>query len=123
MPGGRYLFSDAPAGQRDFGENFVQEGVEKIEELAENGLTWHFIGHLQSNKAKLAVATFDWIHSSDSLDLLTRVNRLSAEIGTTIWSPACFSSSQMPRQVSSSMPTTAARGLVWRRKMLRLAAT
>ncbi len=73
----------ASAGQADFGENRVQEGLEKIEALRELGLTWHLIGHLQSNKARRAAAAFAWIHSIDSLDLLRKVDAGAAEAGTS----------------------------------------
>jgi pyridoxal phosphate enzyme (YggS family) len=73
----------AGAGQRDFGENRVQEGLEKIEALANLELEWHLIGHLQSNKARRAVAAFPWIHSVDRLDLLSRLDRAAAESGRT----------------------------------------
>jgi hypothetical protein len=59
-------------GQRAFGENYVQEGVAKIAELADlrsdfhaEGIVWHFIGPLQSNKAKLVAQHFDWVHGVD----------------------------------------------------------
>lgn len=55
----------AAAGQRDFGENYVQEGVAKLRALADPALTWHLIGHLQSNKCAEAAAHFDWVHSLD----------------------------------------------------------
>ena len=71
----------AQAGQRDFGENRVQEGLEKIEALAGLGLTWHLIGHLQSNKARKAAAAFGWIESIDSRDLLARVDGAATEAG------------------------------------------
>ncbi|MGR3275062.1 YggS family pyridoxal phosphate-dependent enzyme [Acaryochloris marina NIES-2412] len=65
------------AGLRDFGESRVQEAIQKQAELQDlSGLTWHLIGHLQSNKAKLAVRHFDWIHSVDSLALAQRLNRI-----------------------------------------------
>jgi pyridoxal phosphate enzyme (YggS family) len=70
----------ADAGQRVFGENRVQEGLEKIEHLADLQLEWHFIGHLQSNKAG-KVHAFQWIESIDSLDLLVRVDRAAADAG------------------------------------------
>ena len=60
-------------GQVDFGENKVQEGLAKREASNELPVRWHLIGHLQSNKAKKAVA-FDAIHSIDSADLLTKVD-------------------------------------------------
>jgi PLP dependent protein len=68
------------AGQRDFGENKVQEALEKIDGTAGMGISWHLIGHLQSNKAKRAVGPFAWIHSVDSLDLLRRVESAAAAL-------------------------------------------
>lgn len=62
------------AGQRDFGENFVQEGLEKIEALADLDLTWHFIGHLQSNKTRVVAENFDWVHTIDKLKIARRLN-------------------------------------------------
>ena len=63
------------AGQRDFGENKVQEGLQKIEETADIRLIrWHLIGHLQSNKAKRAAAAFACIHSVDSVDLVRKLD-------------------------------------------------
>ena len=53
-------------GQRDFGENYVQEGVDKIVALnSVAGLVWHCIGPLQSNKTRLVAEHFDWVHSVD----------------------------------------------------------
>ncbi len=70
------------AGQRVFGENKIQEGIEKIKHFRDrNGLTWHFIGTLQKNKAKKAVEFFDVIESVDSLELLEKINTHSAEMG------------------------------------------
>jgi pyridoxal phosphate enzyme (YggS family) len=51
------------AGQREFGENYVQEGLEKIAELSALPLTWHFIGPVQSNKTRSIAEHFDWVHS------------------------------------------------------------
>jgi pyridoxal phosphate enzyme (YggS family) len=69
------------AGQRDFGENKVQEALPKIEALspAHPEVRWHLIGHLQSNKARKAARPFDAIHSVDSLDLLQRLDQAAAE--------------------------------------------
>lgn len=53
------------AGQRDFGENYVQEAVGKILELANSGATWHMLGPLQSNKCKDVAEHFDWLQSLD----------------------------------------------------------
>ena len=62
------------AGQRDFGENFVQEGVDKIQAIAENDITWHFIGHLQSNKTRVVAEYFDWVHTIDKLKTAKRLS-------------------------------------------------
>ena len=64
----------ADAGERHFGENYVQEGVAKIEALRGRGLVWHFIGPLQSNKTRMVAEHFDWVHSVDSLKLAQRLN-------------------------------------------------
>lgn len=69
------------AGQLDFGENKVQEGLQKIAQSADTRMRWHLIGHLQSNKARKAAASFDWIHAVDSADLLKRIDDAAAEAG------------------------------------------
>ncbi|NJN37708.1 MAG: YggS family pyridoxal phosphate-dependent enzyme [Acaryochloridaceae cyanobacterium CSU_3_4] len=69
------------AGVRDFGESRVQEAIPKMADLKDfQDITWHFIGHLQSNKAKLAIEHFDWIHSVDSLSLAEQLNRLVVSV-------------------------------------------
>jgi pyridoxal phosphate enzyme (YggS family) len=68
-------------GLHDFGENRVQEGLDKIAALSDLTAEWHLIGHLQSNKAKKAAGAFAWIQSVDSLDLLARLDRAAAELG------------------------------------------
>jgi PLP dependent protein len=69
------------AGVRDFGESKVQEAETKQAQLADlPDLTWHLIGHLQSNKAQKALELFDWIHSVDSLKLAQRLNQLAAPL-------------------------------------------
>ncbi|HYV83535.1 MAG TPA: YggS family pyridoxal phosphate-dependent enzyme [Pyrinomonadaceae bacterium] len=68
-------------GAVDIGENRVQEAEEKITEVGRNAATWHLVGHLQANKARRAVNLFDVIHSLDSLDLASRLDRLCAEEG------------------------------------------
>ena len=73
----------AAAGQRDFGENTVQEGTEKVTKLAEKGLLealprrlkWHFIGHLQSNKTRIVAEHYDWVHTIDKLKIAERLSR------------------------------------------------
>lgn len=64
----------AAAGQTAFGENYVQEGAAKIEELAGTGLEWHFIGPLQSNKTRLVAAHFDWVHSIERAKTARRLS-------------------------------------------------
>src|SRR5262249_18008295 len=71
----------AAAGQRSFGENKVQEGLAKADALGNLQLDWHLIGHLQSNKARKAAATFAWIESIDRLDLLKKVDDAAHETG------------------------------------------
>ena len=66
--------SAAAAGQRAFGENYVQEGVAKVEALADLGLEWHFIGPLQSNKTRLVANHFAWVHSIDRLRIAERLS-------------------------------------------------
>lgn len=68
------------AGQWVFGENRVQEALVKIPELSSR-LTWHLIGHLQSNKIRKALPHFALFHGVDSLDLATAINRIAAEDG------------------------------------------
>jgi pyridoxal phosphate enzyme (YggS family) len=63
------------AGVTDLGENYIQEATEKVNALATYPATWHFIGHLQSNKAKYAVRLFDLIHSVDSLKLAKELDK------------------------------------------------
>ncbi len=71
------------AGQRDFGENKVQEGLQKIAATADTpGVRWHLIGHLQTNKARKAAISFACIHSVDSVDLLRRLDAAAIEQGT-----------------------------------------
>ncbi len=62
------------AGQLCFGENYVQEGVDKIQLLENPSLSWHFIGPLQSNKSRLVAENFAWCHTLDRLKLATRLN-------------------------------------------------
>ena len=68
------------AGIRDFGENRVQEAEAKQAQLQDlPNITWHLIGHLQTNKAVKALKQFQWIHSVDSLKLARPLNALSEE--------------------------------------------
>ncbi|MGH9159397.1 MAG: YggS family pyridoxal phosphate-dependent enzyme, partial [Vicinamibacteraceae bacterium] len=68
----------AAAGQRDFGENKVQEALEKIDGTRDLDLRWHLIGHLQSNKVKKAPA-FAYIHVVDRVELLEKLERAASE--------------------------------------------
>lgn len=69
------------AGVRDFGESRIQEALLKQEQLKDLAdIRWHFIGHLQTNKAKKAIEAFQWIHSVDSLKLAEHLNGLAADI-------------------------------------------
>ena len=61
-------------GQNSFGENYVQEGVEKVQELSNLGIEWHFIGPIQSNKSRLVSEHFQWVHTLDSEKLARRLN-------------------------------------------------
>ena len=61
-------------GQRSFGENYVQEAVDKIHELQGLDIEWHYIGHIQSNKTKLIATEFDWVHTVDREKIASRLN-------------------------------------------------
>ncbi len=63
----------ASAGQLDFGENYVQEGAEKVQACSREDLTWHFIGHLQSNKTRAVAERFDWVHTVDKAKIARRL--------------------------------------------------
>ncbi|MCA2416558.1 MULTISPECIES: YggS family pyridoxal phosphate-dependent enzyme [Vibrio] len=66
------------AGQTAFGENYVQEGVSKVQHFAEhypdNRIEWHFIGPIQSNKSRLVAEHFDWVHTIDRTKIAQRLN-------------------------------------------------
>lgn len=64
------------AGQRDFGENYLQEAVEKVQQLSHlPEINWHFIGPIQSNKTKLIASNFSWVHSIDREKIALRLNQ------------------------------------------------
>ncbi|WP_267384369.1 YggS family pyridoxal phosphate-dependent enzyme [Cyanobacterium sp. uoEpiScrs1] len=68
------------SGIRNFAESRLQEAISKQEQLNDlPDICWHFIGHLQANKAQKAILHFDWIHSVDSIKIVQRLNRLAAE--------------------------------------------
>jgi pyridoxal phosphate enzyme (YggS family) len=68
------ILEAAAAGQRDFGENFVQEGIDKIESTGRDDLCWHFIGHLQSNKTRPVAQYFQWVHTVDRAKIARRLS-------------------------------------------------
>ncbi len=64
----------AEAGQREFGENHVQDALTKLDALQRQDLIWHFIGPLQSNKTRVVAARFHWVHSIDRAKIARRLN-------------------------------------------------
>jgi pyridoxal phosphate enzyme (YggS family) len=68
------VLSAIKAGQRRFGESYVQEALTKISQLADWKPEWHFIGPIQSNKTKIIAEHFDWVHSIDRLKVAQRLN-------------------------------------------------
>jgi pyridoxal phosphate enzyme (YggS family) len=68
------------AGADILGENFIQEARKKTDNLSSYNVSWHFIGHLQSNKAKYAVRMFDLIHTVDSMKLALEINKQAEKI-------------------------------------------
>jgi pyridoxal phosphate enzyme (YggS family) len=72
------------AGIRNFGENRVQDAMVKQAQLSDlTDITWHLIGHLQTNKAKLALKHFAWIHTLDSLNLAQRLDQYAEQFAAT----------------------------------------
>jgi hypothetical protein len=72
------------AGQNDFGESTTQDALPKISQLANPSIDWHFIGHLQTNKARFIPGNFSWLHSLDNLDLARKLSRHTGEQSATI---------------------------------------
>jgi pyridoxal phosphate enzyme (YggS family) len=72
------------AGLREFGENRVQEAEAKRPALSDLNITWHLVGHLQTNKAKPARELFQWIHSVDSLRLAEKLDKVAASRGAKL---------------------------------------
>lgn len=68
------ILAAVEAGQRDFGENFVQEGLEKIAAIGREDLVWHFIGHLQTNKTRQVAEHFHWVHTIDRFKIARRLS-------------------------------------------------
>ena len=69
----------ATAGQTTFGENYVQEGVDKINAIGRTDLEWHFIGPLQSNKTRAVAEAFSWVHTIDRLKIAERLSQQRPE--------------------------------------------
>jgi len=72
------------AGQRDFGENRVQEALQKIGETTDLTIRWHLLGHLQSNKARKAGPAFAMVQSVDSVELIQKLDAAAAEAGSAL---------------------------------------
>ena len=98
------------AGQRDFGENKVQEGLQKIAEVADTTIRWHLIGHLQSNKARKAGEAFDWMHAIDSVALLRKLDAAAAD-GRTAAAAAGPGGSGRARRPSTARRRTTLAGI------------
>jgi pyridoxal phosphate enzyme (YggS family) len=72
------------AGQRHFGENYLQEALDKQSQLRDLAILWHFIGPIQSNKTLLIAQHFDWVHSVDRLKIAQRLNAARASSSTPL---------------------------------------
>ena len=88
----------ARLGQRDMAENYLQEGVEKIEHAAQrlsndggddgrNSLCWHFIGHIQSRKCRLIAENFSWVHTVDSIKIAHKLNHSRGDVNSSSGEP------------------------------------
>lgn len=69
------ILQAASCGQRDFGENYLQESIKKIKNLNRENLIWHFIGHIQTNKTREIAENFDWVHTIDRLKIAERLSK------------------------------------------------
>ena len=76
----KMIMEGIQAGAKHFGENYIQEAIEKIDVIGKNRICWHFIGHLQSNKAKFAVKYFEYIHTVDTLKLAKSIDKQAKKI-------------------------------------------
>ena len=76
----KMIMEGIQAGAKHFGENYIQEAIEKIDVIGKNKICWHFIGHLQSNKAKFAVKYFEYIHTVDTLKLAKSIDKQAKKI-------------------------------------------
>ena len=71
-------------GQKDFGENYLQESISKINSLKDLNITWHFIGNVQSNKSKLIAENFSWVHSIDKISTLEKINNFRGKLNSNL---------------------------------------
>ena len=71
-------------GQKDFGENYIQEAINKINNLKDLNINWHFIGKVQSNKSKLIAENFSWVHSIDKITTLEKINNFRKNISPNL---------------------------------------
>lgn len=74
----------ADLGVREFGENYLQEALDKQAQLRDRDLIWHFIGHIQSNKSREIAQHFDWVHTVDRPKIVQRLNHARAESATPL---------------------------------------
>jgi pyridoxal phosphate enzyme (YggS family) len=79
-----HIKAAADCGQIDFGENKVQEALEKMDQTADLPIRWHLVGHLQSNKARKAGARFDVVHSVDQGEIASRLDEGASAVGRSI---------------------------------------
>ena len=98
-------------GVTDFGENRVQEALPKIAEFRPQGLRWHMIGHLQSNKAGKAVSSFDCVQSVDSLHLARLLNRHAAQL--TVRLPVLLEVNISGEESKEGMTPSEVHALAW----------
>lgn len=92
------------AGQRDFGENFVQEAIAKIEALGNSEARWHFIGQIQSNKTRDIARHFDWVHTIDRLKTASRLSDQRAHYATPL--AACIQVNLAEEPQKGGVPAT-----------------
>jgi len=80
-----YVAEAIACGQKHFGENKIQEALAKTEKTRDQQeIVWHFIGHLQSNKAKFIPGNFQWLHTLDSMKLAKQLEKFCAQISATL---------------------------------------
>ena len=71
-------------GQKDFGENYLQESINKINNLKDLNINWHFIGNIQSNKSRLIAENFSWVHSIDKISTLEKINNFRKNLDSNL---------------------------------------